>query len=333
MTGCFSTYLFRIVTVLFLLVTAAPLQAQQVLRFGTGGSDGSYFPVGTVIAKAINERSASQHKDNPLVVVPQRSSGSVLNILDIDRGLLELGLAQADVISLAYLGKGQFKGNEMAGNLTTIGTLFQESVHLVVDADSDIQSVADLAGKRVAIDELGSGTQVDAELILAAAGLAPADIKPVYLKPVDAIERMRYDMLDAIFIVSAHPVSGVERLVKDGIGRVVPMNEELIQSIVDEYQYFSAQNIPEGIYSNSQSIRTLSVSAQIVVRADVPTDAVYEITRTLWSDSTLQSLAAAHPRCINLTVEKALQGVGIPLHPGALRFYSEQGVDVSGAPQ
>lgn len=315
------------------LLAGTPLGAEQIVRFGTGGSDGSYFPVGSIIAREVNQRSAACCDDDPLLVLPQRSNGSVSNIKDLANDLLEIGLAQADVVSLAYQGIGQFEGDELKNTLRTIGTLFQESVHLVVAADSNINSVADLEGKRVSVDELGSGTQFDAELILAASGISTDRLKPVYLKPTDSIERMRRGQLDAIFIVSAYPVAGVQELVDDGVGRVVALGDDLVNRLADEHLYFSAQSIPSGIYSNSEEINTLSVSAQMIVRSDMLDDAVYEITSTLWSNSTLDALAVGYPRGRKIKADSALQGVGIPLHPGAMRYYSEHNYDVSEVPQ
>ncbi len=318
---------------LFLVTVSSSHAAEQIVRFGTGGSDGSYFPVGSVIASGINESSARCCPDSQLLVLPQRSNGSVSNILDLADDLLEIGFAQADVVSLAYQGTGEFAGTELKGKLRTIGTLFQESVHFVASADSNINGVADLNGKRVSVDELGSGTQLDAELILSAGGVSPDGLKLVYLKPTDSIERMRRGLLDAIFIVSAYPVAGVQQLVEDGVGRVVSIGDELVKSLSDEHLYFSAQSIPPDVYSNSEKISTLSVSAQMIVRSDLSDNMVYDLTRNLWSESTLNALVAAHPRGREINADNALQGVVIPLHPGALRYYEEHNYDVSGVPR
>jgi len=175
----------------FALAVSAPLQAEQVLRFGTGGSDGSYFPIGSLIAGQINKLFDGCCGSDRLLLLPQRSNGSVSNIKEISSDLLDLGLAQADIVSLAYQGIGQFDGDDLKDELRTIGTLFQESVHLVVGVHSGIDSVKDLVGKLVSVDELGSGTQFDVELILKASDISSDQVKPVYLKPTESMERMR----------------------------------------------------------------------------------------------------------------------------------------------
>ncbi len=309
------------------VMNSTKVGADQSFRFGTGGSAGSYFPIGSLIGVAINQQRI-QTDTGDLVVIPQRSSGSVSNLVDISQGLLEGGLAQADVVSFAYEGKGQFENTAMDGKLRTVGTLYLESMHLVVVADSGIYGIADLAGKRVSVDELGSGTQLDVDPVLAAYGMTRDDIKPIYLKPVESIDRMRRGLLDAFFVIAGYPVAGVRQLVEDGVGRVVDLQGERIVKLTQDYMYFTNHAIPKNVYSNEAEIPTLSVPAQMIVHADISDDIVYQITKTLWSDSTLSALAAGHPRGADINAATALEGVGIPLHPGAVRFYEEQGYDI-----
>jgi len=114
------------------LVFSVSANAEQILRFGTGGSDGTYFPIGSLIADAINERCVDAEKQGQLIVLPQRSNGSVSNLVDLSKDLLEMALAQADVINSAYQGEGEFQDKAYRETLRTIGSLFLESVHLVV---------------------------------------------------------------------------------------------------------------------------------------------------------------------------------------------------------
>lgn len=307
--------------------------ADSVFRFGTGGSEGAYFPVGSLIAAEINKHNQNVDTQNRLTVIPQRSNGSVANIRDLSLNLLEIGLVQADVVSLAYQGKGLFESENYKDTLRTIGTLFQESVHLVVAADSSIFSVEDLVGKRLSVDEIGSGTQFDAERILAGAGISLTDIKPIYLKPVDSIDRMRRGLLDAIFIVSAYPMVGVEQLVEDGVGRLVSLGETLVTRLATQHRYFSEHSFPAGAYLNNEEIHTLSVSAQLIVRSDISAETVYSFTKNLWSDSTLAALASGHPRGADISTDTALHGIVLPLHDGAERYYLEHDYDVSSIPK
>lgn len=329
-----SDVLHRSVSVVvLLLMVSCSVSAEQILRFGTGGNTGSYFPVGSLIAAEINKRSAVPGKTLELTVIPQRSSGSVANINDLSANLLEVGLAQADIISRAYRGMGQFKNRDFKDTLRAVGTLYQESLHLVVRSESDIDSIADLIGKRVSVDELGSGTQLDTEVLLTASGLPLEEIKLVYLKPDDSIERMRRGLLDAMFVVSGYPVDGVRQLVEDGVGRVIGLADELVDQIANQHLYLTAHSIPADIYLNDEKISTLSVSAQMIIRSDISDEVVYEVTKTLWSEEMLNSLIDGHPRGSDINADTALLGVSIPLHSGALLYYDEHGYDLQGVPR
>ena len=326
--------LYRLITVLVLsLLFCVTASAEHILRFGTGGTTGTYFPVGTLVAKVINERASASGKDDPLVVIAQRSNGSVANINDLSENLLELGLAQADIVSLAYQEEGQFENKNLKNTLRAVGTLYQESLHLVVSTESEIRSLGDLVGKRVSVDELGSGTQLDTEIVLAASGMPLEEIKLVYLKSNDSIERMRRGLLDAMFVVAGYPVDGLRQLVEDGIGRIIGLSDELISAITSEHLFLSAHSIPAGTYLNNEEIETLSVAAQMIVRSDVSTDVVYEITETMWSESMLNTLSGGHPRGADIRSDSALQGISIPLHPGALLYYEKHGYDTQDVPQ
>ncbi|MEO7008800.1 MAG: TAXI family TRAP transporter solute-binding subunit, partial [Caldimonas sp.] len=146
------------------LAMAGSAKAQQFFRIGTGGTSGTYYPVGGMIANAVSQ-------PGKIIVTAQASNGSVANVTAISGGAMESGFTQADVASWAYSGKGVYEGKPKVADLRLIATLYPESVHLVARKGSGIKTVFDLKGKRVALDEPGSGTLVDAKLILAAYGL------------------------------------------------------------------------------------------------------------------------------------------------------------------
>ena len=311
-----------VVVLMFIMVR--PAAADEYFRFGTGGTGGTYLPIGSLIADAINKREI-QTQGQKVVVLPQRSNGSVANLVDISENLLEAGLAQADAVSHVYQGKSVVAEETAKEKLRTVGALFLESVHLVVAADSGINNIGDLAGKRVSVDELGSGTQIDAEILMAAYGLQRDDVKTIYLKPGDSIDRIRRGTLDAFFVIAGYPLEGVKQLVVDGVGTVIGFTPDVVKELSDDYLYLSRHTIPAGVYMNTSDILTLSVPAEMIVRSDVDADTVYQITQTLWSSDTLQALEAGHPRGADIQSGKALQGIGIPLHDGALRYYREHG--------
>src|SRR5712672_1240710 len=150
------------------------LAQQRFFRIGTGGTGGTYYPVGGMIANAV-----STDKINVSAVA---TNGSVANVNGIVGGSMESGFSQADVNFWAYTGTGIYEGKPKVDELRAIANLYPESVHIVVKKGLGAKSVADLKGKRVSLDEPGSGTLVNAKAILAAYGLSEKDIRPEYLK-------------------------------------------------------------------------------------------------------------------------------------------------------
>jgi hypothetical protein len=165
-----------------LLIAGGTAFAQQsFFRIGTGGTAGTYYPIGGLIANAIS--ATGENGVEGLVATAVSSNGSVANINAIQSGASESGFSQSDVAYWAHSGTGLYDGKPKVEDLRLIATLYPETLHIVARADAGIKSVADLKGKRVSLDEPGSGTIVDARLVLAAYGLSEKDTSPEYLKP------------------------------------------------------------------------------------------------------------------------------------------------------
>ena len=189
----------------------AALAQQAFFRIGTGGTGGTYYPIGGLIANAISGQDGGKGVAG-LVSTAVASNGSVANVNAIQGGSSESGFTQSDVAYWAYTGTGLYEGKPKVQDLRLIATLYPETVHIVARKDANIKSVADLKGKRVSIDEPGSGTIVDSRLVLAAFGITEKDIKPEYLKPGPAGDRLKDDALDAFFFVGGYPTGAISEL-------------------------------------------------------------------------------------------------------------------------
>ena len=318
------------------LVVASASQAQdmQFFRIGTGGTAGTYYPIGGLIANAISNPPGSRPCDEGgscgvpgLIATAVASNGSVANVNAIAGGTLESGFSQSDVATWAQTGTGIWEEQPAVDNLRAIANLYAETIHLVASADSGITSVADLAGKTVSMDEPGSGTLVDARIILGAYGLSEDDVEAQYLKPDQAAERMRDGAMDAFFFVGGFPAGAIAELASQNDIVLVPISGEEATAITGEYTFFAENTVPGGTYEGvSDDVTTLSVGAQWITSADQPDDLIYEVTKAMWNDSTRKLLDAGHAKGRDITVETALDGIGIPLHPGAERFYREAGL-------
>jgi len=313
------------------LAPAAAADAPAVLRIGTGGEHGTYFPVGTLIARALSDAGArcppAQTCGVPgLLAVAQISNGSVSNVEGIADALLEAALAQADVAWWAYTGSGIFAGETPRSKLRAVANLYPESVHIVARRDPNLRTVGDLRGRRVSLDEPGSGTLVDARIVIRAYGLGEQDLEPVYLKPQFAAEMLLAGKLDAFFIVGGYPARSVSDIARFGDVTLLAVQGAPAASVVDANPFFAPDVIPAGTYPGIPETRTLNVGAQLLVHASLAEALVYAITKVLWSERTRDILTGGHPKGEAIRRERALDGIGVPLHPGAARYYRELGM-------
>lgn len=312
---------------------AAAAQEMSFFRIGTGGTAGTYYPIGGLIANAISNPPGSRACDDGgscgvpgLVATAVASNGSVGNVNAINGGAMEAGFSQSDVAYWAQTGTGLWEGQPAVENLRLIANLYPESIHLVARADAGIASVADLAGKRVSLDEPGSGTLVDAKIILEAFGLSEADITPEYLKPDQAADRMRDGAMDAFFFVGGYPAGAIAELASQHEVVMVPLAGPEVDALLDTYDFFATDLLPAGTYDGQDAdVATVSVGAQLVTSADQPEELIYAITQAIYNEGTQSLFAAGHAKGAQITLDNATAGAGIPFHPGAERFYREAG--------
>ena len=302
------------------LAVAGSAHAQQFFRIGTGGTAGTYYPVGGMIANAVSQ-------PGKIVATAQASNGSLANVNAVAGGSLEAGMSQSDVATWAYTGTGAFDGKPRVTDLRMIANLYPESIHLVVKKGSGIKSVADLKGKRVALDEPGSGTLINARMVLAAYGVSENDIKPEYIKPNQAGDKLKDGALDAFFFVGGAPAGAIAELASGGTGiELVALTGPSADGLRMANPYFAVDTIAGNTYKDVPAVQTLAVGAQLVTSAKVDAETVYQVTKGMFSDSTQKTLAAGHAKGKFITKENAVKGVGIPYHPGAERFYKEVGL-------
>jgi TRAP transporter TAXI family solute receptor len=261
-----------------------------------------------------------------LVAIAQSSNGSVANVEAVGSGALESGFAQSDIAYWAYTGTGIFEGQGQIDNLRAIASLYPESIHVVAREDAGIDGIGDLAGKRVSLDEPGSGTLVEALIILDAFGLSEDDIQAAYLKPSPAIAMIRDNQLDAFVTVAGYPTISVVELATSTGARLVPIEGPEVDELLDTYDFYTRDVIPAGTYQGIPATPTISVGAQWIVGAEADENLVYGITAALWHDNARKLLDSGHAKGREIALNTALAGIGIPLHPGAERFYKEKGL-------
>ncbi len=299
--------------------TLASAGAQQFFRIGTGGTAGTYYPVGGMIANAVSQ-------PGKIVATAAATNGSVANVNGIAGGSLESGFSQSDVATWAQKGTGIFEGKPHVPGLRMIANLYPETIHVVVKKGSGIKSIIDLKGKRVGLDEPGSGTLINARLVLAAYGVLETDIKPEYIKPNQAGDKMKDGSLDAFFFTGGAPAGAIAELASSGSGiELLPIDGPQAQGLRMASPFFANDTIPGETYKGVAAVNTLAVGAQWVTSDKADAETVYQITKALFSDATQKTLQAGHAKGKMITLKNAVQGVGIPFHPGAERYYREVG--------
>jgi uncharacterized protein len=308
----------------------------RFFRIGTAATTGTYFQIGGMLANAISKPPGSRDCDRGgscgvpgLVAVAQATQGSVENVQSVGGARLESALAQSDVALWAYAGTGLFKGKPPIKSLRVIASLFPESVHVVVRADGPIRGIKDLKGKRTGLGEKESGTLVDARLILEAAGIAEKDVQGDYRSLSLAAAALARDELDAFFLFGGYPVPAIAELAATTPTRLVPLAGEIGDRLTHKYSFFTADTIPGGTYAGiDEATSTISTRALWIVSADVPDELVYGITQALWHDGNRRLLDQGHPMGQKIRLATALQGLVLPLHSGAERFYREAGLSI-----
>ncbi|NQW09376.1 MAG: TAXI family TRAP transporter solute-binding subunit [Alphaproteobacteria bacterium] len=330
-----------VIALLALTVGSATLESARAqdnpptfFRIGTGGVNGTYYPIGAIIGNAISNPAGSRPCTAGgscgvpnLIALAVSSNGSVANVEAIARGELDSGFAQADVVHHAYYGTGPFADRSPLTELRVIASLYAERMQLVARRGSGIASIADLAGKRVSLDEPGSGTLLMARGLLEAHGLSESQVVAEYMKPGPAASLMQRGELDAFFIVAGVPTNAVADLIRAEAATLVAVDGPETDALLVARPFLSRTPIPAGTYgADAPEIASIGVGAQWVVAASVPEERVYAICLALWNDATRTLLDGGHLTGRQIRLETALDGVDVPLHPGAERCYAELGV-------
>jgi len=314
---------------------AMPAGAQDItfFRIGTGATAGTYFPIGGLIANAISNPPGSRACADGgscgvpgLVATAVASNGSVANATAIAAGNLQSGFVQSDVAYWAYNGTGIYEGRPKAEGLRAIASLYPESFQLVARKGSGIKTVADLKGKRLSMDEPGSGTLVDARLILSAYGLTEKDLKAEYLKTQQAADKLKDGTLDAFFSVSGWPNGAISELAATTGIDLVPIAGPEAEGLLKKFSFFASDEIPDDAYKNVAGVKTVSVTAIWATSIKQPEALIYAVTAALWNANTRRLLDSGHAKGKAIKLDTALHGIAIPLHPGAEKFYKEKGL-------
>ena len=316
---------FALVLALVMLCTLAACgggeggAASAKLRFVTGGEQGTYYAFGSVIAQhATNEAGVD--------VVGLVGNGSQSNVLELNDGNAELAFCQSDVMAYAYTGTNLFEESGAVTCFSTVAALYTEQVQIVT-LDPAIKTVADLAGKKVSVGAAGSGVYFNAIDILGCYDMTLDDIVPTYQSFGDSANDLKDGKIDAAFIVAGAPTTAVTDLATTKDVCLVSLDDEHVAKLLASSAYYAKCVIPADVYGTDGDITTVGVGAVILARNDVSEDAVYAFVADIFDNAA--DLVDTHAKYGELSMDYGASITSVPYHPGAAKYFAEQGYTVA----
>lgn len=304
-------------------ITLAACGNGQKIRFGTGNNGGTYFQYGSLMAQMLSDEGIAK----PEV---KETAGSAANLRLINEGFLQLTITQSDVLSDASSGSGIFEGKDYSGGYGAIGALYTEACQIIVPKESEIKSVADLAGLRVSIGEKESGVAKNAEEILSAYGLSTKMIQPEYLSFQDSANALKEGRIDAFFCTAGAPTASVSELAKGNGIRILSIEERIQDNILRQKSGYTTCVIPANTYpGQTEEISTLGVKAVLIASSDMKKETAEEVTRFL--------LAHRKDLCSSLQIQYEedqtylTEDITCGFHEGAVIVYEELGLSLETA--
>jgi TRAP transporter TAXI family solute receptor len=302
-----------------LIVAAAPVaaRAQDFINVLTGGTSGVYYPLGVALSKVYGEKISNVR---PTV---QATKASVENLQLLQQGKGEIAFTLGDSLAAAWKGEEDAGFKSPLKKLRGITAIYPNYIQIVASKDSGIKTLADLKGKRLSVGAPKSGTELNARAILAAAGLSYKDLGKIeYLPFAESVELMKNRQLDATLQSAGLGVASLRDLATSVEITVV----EVPAAVVDKAgPPFVKATIPANTYNGqANAVPAAAVVNYLVTHEGMKEETVYQMTKAVFEN--LPDLAAAHAAAKSIKLENALDGMPLPLHPGAARYLKEKGL-------
>lgn len=298
---------------------AGAAAAKTFISIATGGTGGTYYPLGGGIAEIISRNIPD------FQVTSETGNASAANINLIGTHQIEMAFAQNDIAFWASKGMAPFK--QQYNNIRVVASLYPEHVHCITLKGSGVSDIMDIKGKRVSVGAPGSGVLGDVAAILKVGSLKYSDMNTDFLDFNNTTQRFKDGQLDVGFVVAGYPTSSIMDLATTHDIDLVGFNDEFMDKLVKEFPFFIKDVIPAGTYQGvDKDTPTPAVMAMLVCDADLPDDEVYKFTKALWDN--IADLHKIHAKAKLITLATALDGVSVPVHPGAAKFYAEKGMTI-----
>ncbi|MFA0414335.1 TAXI family TRAP transporter solute-binding subunit [Vibrio renipiscarius] len=302
---------------------AGAVNAQEFITIGTGSVTGVYYPTGGAICKLVNKG----RKDHNIRCSVESTGGSIYNVNTIRAGELDFGIVQSDWQYHGYNGTSKFEAQGPYNNLRAMFSLHTEPFNIIARSDAGIESVEDLAGKRVNIGNPGSGDRATMGVVMDAMGWTNDSFKLASeLKGSERSQALCDNKIDAFVYVVGHPNGSIKEATTSCDAKLIPASGEKIDAIVNANPYYTFTSVPAGMYRGTdKDVNSFGVAATMVTTADVSDEVAYNVAKAVFEN--FDTFKRLHPAFANLKKEDMVKaGISIPLHPGAAKYYKEVGL-------
>lgn len=313
----------KVIAVMSVLITiifaAAAWAAPAFMTISAGKPSGANYAIGGAIADAITAKNSN------FKCLVEAGSSSVANANLVGTAGVEIAFMHSDVAYWAYNGDIMFQGKALK-KMRAVAALYPENIHLLATLGSGVASVSDLAGKRVGLCTQAAGIEGNAQSLLEVAELSFDDLEGATLMaPRVMSSRFGNDQIDAAFTAAPYPDATAAELVTSGDVTLVSFDDEYLAKLSAKYPYFVSSVIPGGTYDGiSGDVKTPAVMTVLVANDEVPDSWIYEFLTVMFDN--LGAINDASAMKSRITLEGALEGLTLPLHPGAEKFYKEKGL-------
>ena len=300
-----------------LAATPIAVQAEEFINILTGGTSGVYYPIGVGLSKIYGEGIEGARTQ------VQSTKASVENLNLLQQGKGEFAIALGDSVKFAWEGNADVGFAAPLTKLRGIAAAYPNYIQVAASADSGIVTMADFKGKAVSVGAAKSGTELNARAILEALGMSYEDLsKTEYLPFAESVELMKNRQLDATLQSAGLGVASIKDLAASVPTTIVSIPAEVATTLGAPYL---AATIPAGTYEGQAAdVPTIAIGNFFLTHEDVSEETVYQMTKLMFEN--LPELVAAHKAAGAISLETALTGMPVPLHPGAERYYREVGV-------
>lgn len=326
----FITVLAVLCVAVFMLGIAGTVPAEAKwyrANLATATTGGTYYPLGNALAQ-IWTKNLEQVK-----VSAQSTAGTPQNVELMKDGEVQIAFGQNGVCYYAFTGTGIYDGKTPLTQLRGMLSLYPNVMQVVVRKSSDITSVNGFRDHDFVPGAVASATEINSREIFKVYGLnymsdqGETNVKADFVGYNEASDLIKNNQTDGALIAGGAPTAAVIDMLSSGQAELISLEADKIQAICDTYPWYFPFTIKAGTYpKQDEDIHTVALSNILFTSTDQPEEAIYKLTQAVYEHH--DKLITSHKAATHTTLENALNGMTLPLHPGALKYFQEQGLDV-----